>query len=265
MRHRHAAPARSGQRPTRRAPAPAADAGATAAFLPEAVTVAPRHLEVGDAWVASFAVTGYPREVQPGWLQPLLTYPGRLDVALHIEPIDPVDAARYISRRDGSVLMEEYCRTWPDTLDVGHLRDKAIRSRIWLYIVPRWGETSVGNIKPSMYRAWEKWLHAQPNIGNGREIKGVFSMMMDDAVDDGLRAASPVQRRRRRGKYVKKQRETRRRWRCRTSSNWLSTGWPSGDWRGSSTTSPSPSPRCAPGSCTRCAAVLPPLLARSRS
>ncbi len=101
VRHRHAAPARSGRRPTRRAPAPAADAGtdATAAFLPDALTVAPRHLEVGDAWVASFAVTGYPREVQPGWLQPLLTYPGRLDVALHIEPIDPLTAARRLKRQ----------------------------------------------------------------------------------------------------------------------------------------------------------------------
>ncbi|WP_158712119.1 VirB4 family type IV secretion system protein [Streptomyces rimosus] len=67
--------------------------------MPEAVTVAPRHLEVGDVWVASFAVTGYPREVQPGWLQPLLTYPGRLDVALHIEPIDPLTAARRLKRQ----------------------------------------------------------------------------------------------------------------------------------------------------------------------
>jgi type IV secretory pathway VirB4 component len=69
------------------------------AFAPDAVTVAARHLEVGAEWVASFAVTGYPREVHPGWLQPLLTYPGRVDVSLHIEPIDPVTAANRLKRQ----------------------------------------------------------------------------------------------------------------------------------------------------------------------
>ncbi|MFJ8927605.1 VirB4 family type IV secretion system protein [Streptomyces sp. NPDC102364] len=71
----------------------------TAAFTPDALTVSPRHLEVGGDWTASFAVTGFPREVQPGWLQPLLTYPGRVDVALHIEPIDPVTAAQRLRRQ----------------------------------------------------------------------------------------------------------------------------------------------------------------------
>ena len=34
----------------------------------------------------TFAVTGYPRQVEPGWLQPLLSYPGAADVAVHVEP-----------------------------------------------------------------------------------------------------------------------------------------------------------------------------------
>ncbi|WP_329555261.1 VirB4 family type IV secretion system protein [Streptomyces sp. NBC_00696] len=63
------------------------------------MVIGPRHLQVGAEWVASFAVTGYPREVHPGWLQPLLTYPGRVDVSLHIEPIDPVTAANRLKRQ----------------------------------------------------------------------------------------------------------------------------------------------------------------------
>lgn len=66
---------------------------AVSSFAPEAIEVHPRHVQIGQDWVASFAVTGYPREVHPGWLQPLLTYPARLDVSLHIEPIDPRVAA----------------------------------------------------------------------------------------------------------------------------------------------------------------------------
>lgn len=69
------------------------------AFTPDAVAVHPRALEVGGEWIASFAVVGYPREVYPGWLQPLLTYPGRVDVSLHIEPIDPVTAANRLRKQ----------------------------------------------------------------------------------------------------------------------------------------------------------------------
>ena len=73
--------------------------GRASAFTPDAISVRPRALEVGGEWVASFAVTGYPREVHPGWLQPLLTYPGRVDVSLHIEPIDPVTAANRLKKQ----------------------------------------------------------------------------------------------------------------------------------------------------------------------
>ncbi|MFI6098208.1 VirB4 family type IV secretion system protein [Lentzea sp. NPDC051213] len=78
--------------------APAASPSA-AAFTPDALSVGARHLEVGNEWVSSFAVVGFPREVHPGWLAPLLTYPGRLDVALHVEPIDPATAASWLKKQ----------------------------------------------------------------------------------------------------------------------------------------------------------------------
>lgn len=68
-------------------------------FLPEAVAVGARHLEVDGDWVGTVVVLGYPREVHPGWLSPLTTYPGRLDVALHIDPVDPVTAAAQLQKR----------------------------------------------------------------------------------------------------------------------------------------------------------------------
>ncbi|SDM99159.1 AAA-like domain-containing protein [Lentzea albidocapillata subsp. violacea] len=73
--------------------------GRAGAFTPDAISIRPRSLEVGGDWVASFAITGYPREVHPGWLQPLLTYPGRVDVSLHVEPIDPVTAASRLKKQ----------------------------------------------------------------------------------------------------------------------------------------------------------------------
>jgi hypothetical protein len=66
---------------------------------PDAVEVAARLLRLGDGFAATVAVTGYPREVGPGWLDPLLTHPGRIDVALHIEPIPAAVAADRLRRQ----------------------------------------------------------------------------------------------------------------------------------------------------------------------
>ncbi|MQY23029.1 PrgI family protein [Nocardia macrotermitis] len=68
-------------------------------FGPESLTIGTRHLEVGSEWVTTLAVTGYPREVGAGWLAPLLSHPGRVDVALHIDPVDPATAATRLRRQ----------------------------------------------------------------------------------------------------------------------------------------------------------------------
>ena len=65
-----------------------------------AVEVGPRFLRVGDGFCATLAVTGYPAEVGPAWLEPLLSWPGRLDLALHIEPLPaPIAASRLRTQR----------------------------------------------------------------------------------------------------------------------------------------------------------------------
>ena len=68
-------------------------------FGPDSVEVHPRALRVGDGWCRSFAVTGYPREVGRGWLEPLCAHPGRLDVAVHISPVPAAVAAERLRRQ----------------------------------------------------------------------------------------------------------------------------------------------------------------------
>jgi type IV secretory pathway VirB4 component len=68
-------------------------------FAPDAVEVNSRELHVGDELVRSFAVTGWPREVRPGWLEPLLTFRGRADVSLHILPMPNATAAARMRRQ----------------------------------------------------------------------------------------------------------------------------------------------------------------------
>ncbi|HET8588574.1 MAG TPA: hypothetical protein VFM01_03000, partial [Nakamurella sp.] len=68
-------------------------------FGPSGLRVRARSVELPGGVCASFAVTGYPREVGAGWLEPLLTYPGRLDVSLHVEPVPPLVAAQRLRRQ----------------------------------------------------------------------------------------------------------------------------------------------------------------------
>lgn len=67
---------------------------------PDAVEVAARSVAIGDDHCATLAVAGYPAQVGAGWLEPLLSYPGRLDVSLHIDPVPaPVAATRLRKQR----------------------------------------------------------------------------------------------------------------------------------------------------------------------
>ena len=66
---------------------------------PHAIEVHAGQLRLGDGVCRSFAITGFPREVGPGWLQPLLEHPARVDVALHIEPVPTQLAADRLRRQ----------------------------------------------------------------------------------------------------------------------------------------------------------------------
>jgi type IV secretory pathway VirB4 component len=84
---------------------PVADGGRprsslAATVAPASVEVTPRFLRVGDGYAATLVVTGYPAEVGPAWLEPLLSWPGRLDLTLHIDPLPaPVAASRLRNQR----------------------------------------------------------------------------------------------------------------------------------------------------------------------
>jgi type IV secretory pathway VirB4 component len=96
----------------------AARSSATAgAFTPDALSVGARHLEVGNEWVASFGVTGYPQEVYPGWLAPLLTYPARLDVSVHVAPVAPATAASGLKKQRAKLESSRRHNAREDRLD----------------------------------------------------------------------------------------------------------------------------------------------------
>lgn len=68
---------------------------------PDAVEVDGRHVRVGEGYSATLAVVGYPAEVGPGWAEPILSYPGLVDAAFHIEPVPPTVASERLRKQRG--------------------------------------------------------------------------------------------------------------------------------------------------------------------
>src|SRR4030081_4063966 len=54
---------------------------------PEALEITPRAVKAGDTWFRTLAITGWPREVSAGWLQPLLSWRGAAAIAPIFSPL----------------------------------------------------------------------------------------------------------------------------------------------------------------------------------
>ena len=68
-------------------------------WLPDFLRVTPRHVDVAGELAASLVIVGWPREVFGGWLEPLTSFPARVEVSLHIEPIAPEQASARLRRQ----------------------------------------------------------------------------------------------------------------------------------------------------------------------
>jgi type IV secretory pathway VirB4 component len=73
--------------------------GAGSLLGPAALELERDRVRLGESWLASFAVVGYPSEVARGWLAPLLRAARDADVALHVEPVPPAIASERLRRQ----------------------------------------------------------------------------------------------------------------------------------------------------------------------
>ncbi|GAA5172587.1 hypothetical protein GCM10023321_72670 [Pseudonocardia eucalypti] len=86
--------------------APAATGTTAGLFTPDGLALGARVIRAGDGVISVLAVTGYPAMAYPGWLAPLLNHPGRLDVSMHIGPVDPITAAERLKRRRARLVAD---------------------------------------------------------------------------------------------------------------------------------------------------------------
>lgn len=102
--------------------------------------------------------------------------------------------------RAARTTVDTWAALWADTLDVEIRTEENYRGRIRNHIQPRWGSTALGDITTLAVTLWIKQLRRRYASATVAGIVTVFSMMLDDAVDERLIATNPVRRRARRGR-----------------------------------------------------------------
>ncbi|HBF81017.1 MAG TPA: integrase [Streptomyces sp.] len=116
-----------------------------------------------------------------------------------------------VRAQDAKTLMVEWIDDWVETLDVGPLTEERYRGCIRRHVRPYWEarRTAVTDIDVLAYRTFKKHIEATVGPREAETAVMLTGMMLDDAVPRLLRA-SPVERKRKRGRHQKKARERKR-------------------------------------------------------
>ncbi|WP_189082179.1 VirB4 family type IV secretion system protein [Mangrovihabitans endophyticus] len=198
---------------------PAASVGLAPVLGPASVVNLPRHVQPGDGYAATLIVTGYPAEVGVAWLDPLLAWPGRLDVAVYLDPLTPHAAAgrlrRQRARLESSRRVDTEKGRLPDPAaeaaadDAADLADRVARGqarlfRVGLYLcvhAPSLGELQEAvahvravaasvllDVQPATWRQLQGWTTSLPLA---TDTIGMRRVMDTDAVATMFPLASP--------------------------------------------------------------------------
>lgn len=100
----------------------------------------------------------------------------------------------------GAATIGEWAVVWQRTLDVDPRTAENYSNYIGRHIEPRWGDVPLRDVTASAVTMWRNELMQRLALSTVRGILTVFSMMLEDAVDERLIPANPVRRRRRRGR-----------------------------------------------------------------
>ncbi|WP_027932189.1 tyrosine-type recombinase/integrase [Amycolatopsis thermoflava] len=118
----------------------------------------------------------------------------------------------WIDPAAGRTLVTDWAPNWLDSLDIDQRTEDNYRSIVRNHIGPKWGATALADITNSQARTWEKQLRASGLAKTTVDtILKCFKLMLNDAADEQLIAASPV-RPRRRGRRRRSQRTPRQIW-----------------------------------------------------
>lgn len=128
-----------------------------------------------------------------------------------LEKMSEIRRGTGISNRDSSTLMTDWIDDWFSATDHAYTTRKSYKAIINKHIRPYFSGKTVGEIDVIAYRAFRKHIRARlPAAGSAKNVMTVLGMILDDAVPRLIKV-SPVERKRQRGRYVKKTQRERKR------------------------------------------------------
>jgi integrase len=128
-----------------------------------------------------------------------------------LEKMSEIRRGTGISNRDSSTLMTDWIDDWFAATDHAYTTYKSYKAIINQHIRPYFKGKTVGEIDVIAYRAFRKHIQKKlPAAGSARNVMTVLGMILDDAVPRLIKT-SPVERKRQRGRYVKRTTRERKR------------------------------------------------------
>lgn len=116
-----------------------------------------------------------------------------------------------ISNRDGATLMSDWIDDWFAATDHTYTTRKGYKSIINRHIRPYFKGKTVAEVDVITYRAFRMHIHRKlPSPASAGNVMTLLGMILDDAVPRLIKV-SPVERKRKRGRYVKKTQRERKR------------------------------------------------------
>ncbi|MFL4491469.1 tyrosine-type recombinase/integrase [Streptomyces sp. VTCC 41912] len=115
----------------------------------------------------------------------------------------------HVSNRDGATLMTDWLDDWLAAMDHAPTTERGYRSAIENHIRPYFERTTLAEIDVIAYRAFKKHVNGRVAASTAKNVMMVLGMVLDDAVPRLIKL-SPVERTRRRGKFVKRKKERKR-------------------------------------------------------
>jgi integrase len=102
---------------------------------------------------------------------------------------------RFTDPRLAQTTIDEWIRSWSDAHRVADITWATYDSHIRNHILPRWSGTALGDIKRIAVKAWvNKMLRTDLADKSAQDVLVLFSMVIGEAVDEGIIASNPCRR-----------------------------------------------------------------------
>jgi Phage integrase, N-terminal SAM-like domain len=100
----------------------------------------------------------------------------------------------FVDPRLAQTTVGEWVKTWSHAHDVSTITRNTYDSHLRNHILPRFADTPLGEVQRMAVKAWVKTLRATLAEKSVADVVGLLSMILGEAVDDGLLGANPCRK-----------------------------------------------------------------------